>query len=77
MPASRGLLASLRELLASMEQWTEKDQTQAVIETFILDNLYTCLPSPPFTEEDKQDAARIVYQHVLQQSVSGFFGAAA
>ena len=35
------------------------------------------LPSPPFTEEDKQEAAKMVYQHVWQQSVSGIFGVAA
>ena len=75
--ASRELLASLHKLLAPLEQWTEKEQTQAEVEIFILDNLYTCLPSPPFTDEDKQEAAKIVYQHVFQQSTSGFFGAAA
>jgi type I restriction enzyme R subunit len=75
--ASQALLASLRELLAPLERWTEKEQTQAEVETFILDNLYMHLPSPPFTEEDKQDAAKMVYQHVWQQSVSGIFGVAA
>ncbi len=75
--ASQALLASLRELLAPLERWTEKEQTQAEVEIFILDNLYMHLPSPPFTEEDKQEAAKMVYQHVWQQSVSGAFGVAA
>jgi type I restriction enzyme R subunit len=70
--ASQALLASLRELLAPLERWTEKEQTQAEVETFILDNLYMQLPSPPFTEEDKQEAAKLVYQHVWQQSVSSY-----
>ena len=74
--ASQALLASLRELLAPLERWTEKEQTQAEVETFILDNLYVHLPSPPFTQEDKQEAAKMVYQHIWQQSVSGFFGVA-
>jgi len=74
---SRSLLASLRELLAPLERWTEKEQTQAEVETFILDNLYMHLPSPPFTETDKQEAARMVYQHVWQQSVSGLFSVTA
>ena len=74
--ASRGLLASLREILAPLERWTEKEQTQAEVETFILDNLYIHLPSPPFTEEDKQEAAKMVYQHVWQQSANGYFRAA-
>jgi type I restriction enzyme R subunit len=75
--ASQALLASLRELLAPLERWTEKEQTQAEVETFILDNLYMHLPSPPFSDEDKQEAANMVYQHVWQQSVSGAFGMAA
>jgi type I restriction enzyme R subunit len=75
--ASQALLASLRELLAPLERWTEKEQTQAEVETFILDNLYMHLPSPPFSDEDKQEAATMVYQHVWQQSVSGAFGMAA
>ena len=74
--ASQELLASLRELLAPLERWTEKEQTQAEVETFILDNLYIHLPSPPFTEEDKQEAAQMVYQHVWQQSANGYFRAA-
>jgi type I restriction enzyme, R subunit len=75
--ASRALLASLRRLLAPLERWTEKEQTQAEVETTILDQLYRDLPSPPFTEEDKQAAAAVVYRHVRQQSVSGAFSMAA
>ena len=74
--ASQSLLASLRELLAPLERWTEKEQTQAEVEIFILDDLYARLPSLPLTEEDKQEAAKMVYQHVWQQSVSGVFGGA-
>lgn len=73
--ASQALLASLRELLAPLEQWTAKEQTQAEVETFILDNLFIQLPTPPFTEDDKQEAAKMVYHHVWQQSVSGGFRA--
>ena len=75
--ASRELLASLRDLLAPLERWTEKERTQAEVETFILDNVYMLLPSPPFTDEDKETAAGVVYQHIWQQSVSGAFGMAA
>ncbi|WP_295607913.1 type I restriction endonuclease [uncultured Lamprocystis sp.] len=75
--ASRALLASLRRLLAPLERWTEKEQTQAEVETTILDQLYRDLPSPPFTDEDKQAAAAVVYRHVWQQSVSGAFSMAA
>ena len=35
--ASEGLLASLQELPAPLERWTEKAQTQAEVKVFILD----------------------------------------
>lgn len=71
--SSRELLSALRELIASMDQWTQKTETQAQIEVFILDELWTKLPSPPFTEQDKAEAARKVYSYVWQQSASGWF----
>ncbi len=71
--ASRGLYSSLKKLLARRERWTEKEQTQAEVETLILDHLFTMLPTPPFTDADKQAAAKQVYQLVWQQSVSGNF----
>ena len=33
------------------------------------------LPSPPFTDEEKQVMAKKVYEHVWQQSAGGQFGA--
>ena len=33
---SRDLLAELQRLIAPLEQWTEKEQTQAEVEVFIL-----------------------------------------
>ena len=74
---SYNILESLRELLAPLEQWTEKEQTQAEVETLILDNLSLHPPSPPFTDEYKREAAKMVYRHVWQQSVSGLYGAVA
>ncbi|MGD0261655.1 MAG: type I restriction enzyme endonuclease domain-containing protein [Verrucomicrobiota bacterium] len=71
--ASRGLLDSLRKLIAQRERWTEKEQTQAEVEVLILDNLLEALPTPPFTEDEKKAMAKRVYQHVWQQSASGFF----
>ena len=75
--ASRSLLEALTKLIAQRERWTEKEQTQADVEVLILDHLFTALPSPPFTDDEKQTAAKQVYQHVWQQSASGNFGAAA
>ena len=69
--ASRELLAKLKDLLATMQQWTRNAQTQAEVEAFILDSLYLTLPRPPFTEEETQRVATQVYQYVWQQSERG------
>ena len=69
--ASRQLYESIRRLVAARERWTEKEQTQAEVETMILDQLYMALPTPPFTDAEKQAAAHEVYQFVWQQSASG------
>jgi len=71
--ASRSLLHEIQELLAPLEQWTQKEQTQAEVEVFILDHLYPLLPSPPFTDFDKQAAAREVYSYIWQQGTSSAF----
>ncbi|MFA6311327.1 MAG: type I restriction endonuclease subunit R [Sterolibacterium sp.] len=70
---SRNLLADLRRLIAPLEQWTEKEQTQAEVEVFILDHVYQALPEPPYTAEDKKEVAELVYRHIWQQSASGLF----
>lgn len=67
------LLADLRRLIAPLEQWTEKEQTQAEVEVFILDHVYQALPEPPYTAEDKKEVAELVYRHIWQQSASGLF----
>ena len=46
--ASRTLLNSVSKLIAPLERWTEKEQTQAEVEVFILDNLYRFLPRRRF-----------------------------
>lgn len=69
--ASRDLLAKLQELLPTMEQWTRNTQTQAEVETFILDQLYRALPRPPYTDEDTDRAAACVYEYIFQRSMSG------
>ena len=71
---SRKLLADLQRLIAPLEQWTEKEQTQAEVEVFILDHVYQALPEPPYTAEDKKEVAELVYRHIWQQSASGLFG---
>ena len=68
--ASRSLLASLRELLARMHDWTQNSSTQADVRAFILDSLWQSLPRPPFTEEDTEVLADRVYDYVWQRSAS-------
>jgi type I restriction enzyme R subunit len=69
--ASQGLLAAVRKLIAPLERWTEKEQTQAEVEVLILDYLFERLPTPPFSENEKQAVAKQIYQHVWQQSARG------
>ena len=40
---------------------------------FILDHLFEALPTPPFTDEEKQQVAKRVYQHIWQQSAGAGF----
>ena len=68
--ASRELLAGVLEVIAPLDRWTEKEQTQAEVETFILDHVYQVLPEPPYTADDKLQVAALVYRHIWQQSAS-------
>ena len=75
--ASRDLLAKLQAVLRTMEHWTLNAQTQAEVETLILDQLYLTLPRPPLTDEDTKQMAARVYEYVWQRSAAGVgFGAA-
>lgn len=68
--ASRELLAGVLQVIAPLDRWTEKAQTQAEVQSFILDRVYQELPEPPYTSDDKQQVAELVYRHIWQQSVS-------
>lgn len=69
--ASRDLLAAIRQRLGQLDRFWEKEQTKSEVEVFILDKVYADLPTPPFTEADKQAAADHIYQHVWQQALRG------
>ena len=71
--ASRDLLASITVRLSEFDRFWEKEQTKAEVEVFILDEVYTSLPTPPFTAEEKKAVAAEVYAHVWQQAISGEF----
>ena len=69
--SSKGLLASLRERLKPMRDWTQNATTQADVKMFILDDLWQSLPRPPFTGEETEDLATPVHNYVWQRRVSG------
>jgi type I restriction enzyme R subunit len=60
--ASKELLAGVLAVIAPLDHWTEKEQTQAEVETFILDHVYQTLPEPPYTPDDKAQVAQLVYR---------------
>lgn len=56
-----------------MENWTQKEQTQAEVKVFILDHLFVTLPNPPYSADDTQAAANSIYEYVWQRSADGNF----
>jgi type I restriction enzyme R subunit len=75
--ASQSLFEALSKLIAERDRWTEKEQTQAEVDVLIQDTVFSLLPTPPFSDEEKQALARRVFEHVWQQSSGGLFGQAA
>jgi type I restriction enzyme R subunit len=66
--ASKGLLTTLKEQLATMPAWTKNTTTQADVKVLILDTLYASLPRPPFTDDEAEALAERLYGFVWQQS---------
>jgi len=75
--ASKELLAALQTRLAELDRFREKEQTKGDVLVFIMDKVFMNLPTPPFTEEEKELVANNVYAHVWQQAMSGQFARAA
>ena len=71
--ASKDLLDGVLKVIATLDHWTEKEQTQAEVETFIQDHVYLSLPEPPYTPDDKAQVAQLVYRHIWQKSVRDRF----
>jgi type I restriction enzyme, R subunit len=67
--ASRELLDGVLNVIAPLDRWTEKGQTQAEVETFVLDKVFEALPEPPYTQDEKQQLSQLVYRHIWQQSL--------
>jgi hypothetical protein len=49
--------------LSALDHFWEKEQTKADVEVFILDEVFSGLPTPPFTAEEKKKVAANVYSH--------------
>ena len=75
--SSREPLAAITARLSELDRFWEKEQTKAELRVFILDEIFTNLPTPPLTLEEKKAVASDVYDHVWQQAVSGEFVMAA
>ena len=75
--SSRDLSAAVKARLAELDRFWEKEQTKAEMQVFILDEIFSSLPTPPFTTEEKAAVAGDVYAHIWQQAVSGAFARAA
>ena len=71
--ASKELLAEITRLVAPLSRWTEKEQTQAEVESHIQDHVFWLLPTPPFTVEEKVEVSKRLYLHVWQQCIAGEF----
>ena len=69
--ASKALLDSLGQLLTPLDRWTEKEQTQAIVKVHVLDELFNLLPSPPYSDDDKEESAQRVYDHLWQTNAGG------
>ena len=56
-----------------MENWTQKEQTQADVQPLlILDRLYETLPNPPYAAaNDIQAAANRIYEYVGKSAPDG------
>ena len=72
---SKSLLGAVKERIAKLDRFWEKEQTKGEVETLILDEIYGKMPSPPFTNEEKESLSKEIYAHVWQQVVSGQFEA--
>lgn len=69
--ASRDLLQSVKTRLSELDRFWEKEQTKADVQALILDKVYTDLPTPPFTPEEKEAAAASIFTFISQQAMTG------
>jgi len=69
--ASRSLLSAVQTRLGDLDRLWEKAQTKAVVEVFIVNEVFSMLTTPPFSADEKNEIAREVCAHVWQQTAGG------
>jgi type I restriction enzyme R subunit len=69
--SSRSLLSAIQTHLKNFEDWTAKEQTQADIKIFVLDQVFESIPQPPYTAEEAEAMAERIYEYVFQKTVGG------
>jgi len=69
--SSRSLLTAIQSHLKKFEDWTAKEQTQADIKMFVLDQVFSTMPQPPYTADEAEQMAERVYEYVFQKAVGG------
>jgi hypothetical protein len=58
--------------LQDIRQLVEDKLAQMVAQNPLrVDYIYESLPTPPFDDDEKQEIARLAYQHIWQQSTGG------
>lgn len=69
--SSRSLLSAIQMHLKNFEDWTAKEQTQADMKVFVLDQVFEAIPQPPYTAEEAEQMAERVYDYVFQRALGG------
>lgn len=72
--ASRTLLAELQRCIASLDNWTPKDQTQSQVKVLILNRVYESLPTPPYTDVNSDGRPDLAGAKQMGNRVSVLFG---
>ncbi|MFQ3578028.1 MAG: type I restriction enzyme endonuclease domain-containing protein [Verrucomicrobiia bacterium] len=68
---SRSLLAAIQTHLKNFENWTAKEQTQADIKIFVIDQVLASVPQPPYRPDEAEQMAERIYDYIFQKAVGG------
>ena len=69
--ASKRLLEEILRIIGPIDRWVEKETTRGMVESAINDEIFRVLPTPPFSEAEKQALALKLFDHVMGQSLNG------